>query len=104
MLFPTFDFAIFFVIAYTVNWLLNPYAVPWKLSMLVLSTRLLHEAGRERGSHRDLGRHAPLQNTALSAKMSDIDAVDPQQAAQRTPPVDSISSWTLLGTAQAAST
>src|SRR5580704_10979822 len=37
MLFPTFDFAIFFAIAFTVNWLLNPYAVPWKLSMLALS-------------------------------------------------------------------
>jgi alginate O-acetyltransferase complex protein AlgI len=37
MLFPTFDFAIFFAIAFTVNWLLNPYAVPWKLSMLILS-------------------------------------------------------------------
>ena len=37
MLFPTFDFAIFFAIAFTVNWLLNPYAVPWKLSMIGLS-------------------------------------------------------------------
>jgi D-alanyl-lipoteichoic acid acyltransferase DltB (MBOAT superfamily) len=37
MLFPTFDFAIFFAIAFTVNWLLNPYPVPWKLSMLGLS-------------------------------------------------------------------
>jgi len=42
----------------------------------------------------------PMQNPALSAKMSDIDAVDQQQAAQRQPPVDFISSWTLLGTAQ----
>jgi alginate O-acetyltransferase complex protein AlgI len=37
MLFPTFDFAIFFLIAYAVNWLLNPYAVPWKLAMIGLS-------------------------------------------------------------------
>jgi alginate O-acetyltransferase complex protein AlgI len=37
MLFPTFDFAIFFAIAYTVNWLLNPYAGPWKLAMIGLS-------------------------------------------------------------------
>src|SRR5271155_1472046 len=37
MLFPTFDFAIFFAIAFTVNWLLNPYAGPWKLSMIALS-------------------------------------------------------------------
>ncbi|MGP0031105.1 MAG: MBOAT family O-acyltransferase [Acidimicrobiales bacterium] len=37
MLFPTFDFAIFFVIAFTVNWLLNPYAGPWKLAMIALS-------------------------------------------------------------------
>ena len=42
----------------------------------------------------------PMQNTALSAKMSDIDAVDQQQAALRKPAVDFISSWTLLGTAQ----
>jgi uncharacterized protein len=42
----------------------------------------------------------PMQNTALSAKMSDVDAVDQQQAALRHPPVDFISSWTLLGTAQ----
>ncbi len=37
MLFPTFDFAIFFAIAFTVNWLLNPYPVAWKLSMLTMS-------------------------------------------------------------------
>jgi len=37
MLFPTFDFAIFFAIAFTVNWLLNPYPGPWKLSMIVCS-------------------------------------------------------------------
>jgi alginate O-acetyltransferase complex protein AlgI len=37
MLFPTFDFAIFFAIAFTVNWLLNPYSAAWKLSMLGLS-------------------------------------------------------------------
>ncbi len=37
MLFPTFDFAIFFAIAFSVNWLLNPYSVAWKLSMLALS-------------------------------------------------------------------
>src|SRR6202046_4615958 len=37
MLFPTFDFAIFFAIAFTVNWLLNPYAGPWKLAMIGLS-------------------------------------------------------------------
>ena len=42
----------------------------------------------------------PMQNSALSAKMSDIDALDQQQAAMRKPPVDFISSWTLLGTAQ----
>src|SRR5271155_2877924 len=37
MLFPTFDFAIFFAVAFTVNWLLNPYPAPWKLAMLALS-------------------------------------------------------------------
>jgi uncharacterized protein len=42
----------------------------------------------------------PMQNTSLSAKMSDVDAVDQQQAALRKPAVDFISSWTLLGTAQ----
>jgi hypothetical protein len=44
----------------------------------------------------------PMQNAALSAKMSDVDAVDQQQAALRQPHVDFISSWTLLGTAQGA--
>ncbi len=37
MLFPTFDFAIFFAVAYTVHWLTNPYPVRWKLSMVALS-------------------------------------------------------------------
>jgi alginate O-acetyltransferase complex protein AlgI len=37
MLFPTIDFAIFFAVAFTVNWLLNPYAGWWKLSMVGLS-------------------------------------------------------------------
>jgi lysophospholipase L1-like esterase len=42
----------------------------------------------------------PMQNSALSSKMSDVDAVDQQQAAKLTPAVDFISSWTLLGTTQ----
>jgi len=37
MLFPTIDFAVFFAVAFTVNWLLNPYAGPWKLAMIGLS-------------------------------------------------------------------
>ena len=37
MLFPTIDFAIFFAVAFTVNWLLNPYAGSWKLAMIALS-------------------------------------------------------------------
>ena len=37
MLFPTFDFAIFFAIAFTANWLLNPYVGPWKLTMIGFS-------------------------------------------------------------------
>jgi alginate O-acetyltransferase complex protein AlgI len=37
LLFPTFDFAIFFAVAYTVHWLLNPYPVRWKLAMVALS-------------------------------------------------------------------
>jgi hypothetical protein len=41
-----------------------------------------------------------MQNPALSAKMSDVDAVDQQQAVRQKPPVDYISSWTLLGTPQ----
>jgi hypothetical protein len=44
----------------------------------------------------------PMQNPALSAEMSDIDAVDQQQAALRRPTVHFISSWTLLGTPQGA--
>jgi hypothetical protein len=42
----------------------------------------------------------PMQNAGLSAAMSDINAVDQQQAALQRPAVDFISSWTLLGTAQ----
>ncbi|HMD44568.1 MAG TPA: MBOAT family O-acyltransferase [Acidimicrobiales bacterium] len=37
MLFPTIDFAIFFAVAFTVSWLLNPYPVPWKLAIIGLS-------------------------------------------------------------------
>jgi D-alanyl-lipoteichoic acid acyltransferase DltB (MBOAT superfamily) len=37
MLFPTIDFAIFFVVAFTANWLLNPYPRLWKLAMLAAS-------------------------------------------------------------------
>jgi D-alanyl-lipoteichoic acid acyltransferase DltB (MBOAT superfamily) len=37
VLFPTFDFAIFFAVAYTVHWLTNPYRARWKLSMVALS-------------------------------------------------------------------
>jgi len=42
----------------------------------------------------------PMQNPQLSAEMSDVNAVGQQQAALRKPPVDFISSWTLLGTPQ----
>jgi uncharacterized protein len=42
----------------------------------------------------------PMQNAELSAKMSDIDAVDQQQAAKLGSAVNFISSWTLIGTAQ----
>lgn len=37
MLFPTIDFAIFFAIAFTLNWLLNPYPLLWKPAMIALS-------------------------------------------------------------------
>jgi D-alanyl-lipoteichoic acid acyltransferase DltB (MBOAT superfamily) len=37
MLFPTIDFAIFFAVAFTVNWLLNPHLGWWKLAMIGLS-------------------------------------------------------------------
>jgi D-alanyl-lipoteichoic acid acyltransferase DltB (MBOAT superfamily) len=37
MLFPTIDFAVFFAVAFTVNWLLNPYRAWWKLAMIGLS-------------------------------------------------------------------
>ncbi|HEY3842236.1 MAG TPA: DUF459 domain-containing protein [Acidimicrobiales bacterium] len=42
----------------------------------------------------------PMQNPALSSKMLDIDTIDQQQAALQKPPVNFISTWTLLGTAQ----
>jgi uncharacterized protein len=46
----------------------------------------------------------PMENPQLSAEMSDIDAVDQQQAVLQSPPVDFISCWTLLGTAKGAYT
>ena len=37
MLFPTIDFAIFFAVVFTVQWLLSPYAGAWKAFMVVAS-------------------------------------------------------------------
>jgi alginate O-acetyltransferase complex protein AlgI len=37
LLFPTTDFAIFFAVVFTGNWLLNPYPRPWKLFMIAAS-------------------------------------------------------------------
>jgi D-alanyl-lipoteichoic acid acyltransferase DltB (MBOAT superfamily) len=37
MLFPTTDFAIFFLIAFSIAWVLSPFPAPWKLSLLGLS-------------------------------------------------------------------
>jgi len=34
MLFPTIDFAVFFVVVFTGNWLLRPYAKPWRFFIL----------------------------------------------------------------------
>ena len=37
VLFPTIDFAIFFAVVFTVQWLLVPYAGPWKVFMVAAS-------------------------------------------------------------------
>lgn len=37
MLFPTTDFAIFFAVVFTANWLLNPHPRAWKLFMIAAS-------------------------------------------------------------------
>jgi alginate O-acetyltransferase complex protein AlgI len=37
VLFPTVDFALFFLVAFLAHWLLNPFPVPWKLFMTVAS-------------------------------------------------------------------
>ncbi len=37
MLFPTVDFAIFFLVVFIAHWLLNPHPVPWKLFMVAAS-------------------------------------------------------------------
>jgi len=42
----------------------------------------------------------PMQNAQLSSEMSDINTIDQQQAAMQHPPVNYLSCWTLLGTAQ----
>jgi len=37
LLFPTIDFAVFFVVVFTLSWLLRPWPRPWKLMILVAS-------------------------------------------------------------------
>jgi alginate O-acetyltransferase complex protein AlgI len=37
VLFPTTEFAFFFVVVYLVHWLLNPFRTPWKIFMIVAS-------------------------------------------------------------------
>ena len=37
MLFPTIDFAVFFLVVFTGNWLLRPYRVAWRLFILAAS-------------------------------------------------------------------
>ena len=37
MLFPTIDFAVFFVIVFTGSWMLRPYAKPWRWFLLLAS-------------------------------------------------------------------
>jgi uncharacterized protein len=42
----------------------------------------------------------PMQNGGLSAKLLDLNTIVQQQAAAQKPPVNFISTWTMLGTAQ----
>jgi alginate O-acetyltransferase complex protein AlgI len=37
MLFPTVDFAVFFLVVFTGSWLLRPYKIPWRLFILASS-------------------------------------------------------------------
>ena len=37
MLFPTIDFAVFFLVVFTGSWLLRPYQVPWRVFILCAS-------------------------------------------------------------------
>jgi len=37
MLFPTIDFAVFFAVVFTANWLLNPYPRIWRATMIAVS-------------------------------------------------------------------
>jgi hypothetical protein len=46
----------------------------------------------------------PMGNPALSIKMAAINAIDQQQATVQKPPVNFLSCWTVLGTAQGAYT
>ena len=37
MLFPTVQFAVFFIVVFTVNWLLRPFFTPWRIFLVVAS-------------------------------------------------------------------
>ena len=37
MLFPTIDFAVFFVVVFTASWLLRPWPKAWKIMILAAS-------------------------------------------------------------------
>ena len=88
MLFPTIDFAIFFVVAFTACWALSPYPAPWKLCVLGLSyffyswwdpkfvlllvaeTAIAHVGARVLLRHDDPGRRKLIMAIAVGALLA----------------------------------
>jgi hypothetical protein len=78
----------------------TPYAAPqWNGLYAQRAAQFMQIAGSGGASVIWVGL-PPMRDPGLSAQMSDLNAVDQQQAAALKPPVDFLSSWTVLGTAQ----
>jgi uncharacterized protein len=81
-----------------------PYSSPqWNVMYAARAAAFMHLAQSQGATVVWVGM-PPMQRPQLSTEMADINAIDQHQATLSTPPVDFISSWTLLGTPQGAYT